>query len=168
LNFNQRFHLGQYLLITLNYFRECVSAFADTEESPDLRVKVWMRLSNIVTLQRSFVKHFDSFPNLQLAYETEKHKTDDSGAGFSGALIPGSFTSLLIKMISDNGIIFCDKGVKLVLVVIRSLRNPKLPRRRKGRGKVRRQRKDLVTTMMERKAKCKKKVTMTIMKLQML
>jgi hypothetical protein len=90
-NYNQIFHLGQYLIVTLNYFRECVSAFVESNNL-ELQVKVWIRLNNIVTLQKTLVKHFESFVNLPSAYGTEKNMTDDAGpsgiigggAGFSG------------------------------------------------------------------------------------
>lgn len=94
LSYNQRSHLGQYLVLTLNYFRECVSAFVESE-SPELRVKVWMRLGNIVTLQKSLVKHYESLPNLPSAYgtDTNMNMTDgpssSSAPGFSGALLQG-------------------------------------------------------------------------------
>lgn len=93
LNYNQRLHLGQYLIVTLNYFRECVSAFVESD-NPEMKVKVWIRLNNITALQKSLVKHYDHFPNLPSAYGTEKNMTDspgtsnENGPGFSGALIP--------------------------------------------------------------------------------
>lgn len=69
-NTNQKIKLGRYLVIGINFFRECVSAFADQRDM-ELRIKVWLRLSNIVFLQQLFVQHFGEFPILPVAYAGE-------------------------------------------------------------------------------------------------
>lgn len=51
----------------------------------ELRVKVWLRLDNIIKLQKILVKHLDSFPSLPNAYVAEKTiGGSKDGAGPSG------------------------------------------------------------------------------------
>ncbi|ODM88226.1 Fanconi anemia group D2 protein [Orchesella cincta] len=83
--YNQRVHLGQYLVLAINFFRESVCAFV-ADSDPELRVKIWLRLENILQLQKFLVSHFDYFPSLPLAYVAEKTigSKDKDGAGPSG------------------------------------------------------------------------------------
>lgn len=83
LSFSKRLHLGRYLVLAINFFRESISAFIDNRD-PELRVKVWLRLLNILQLQKFLVKHFDSFPSLPTAYIGEKTISSSDGAGPSG------------------------------------------------------------------------------------
>lgn len=90
-NFNQRMHLGKYLALVTNYFRECISAFAESD-NPELRLKVWLRFINIITLQKLWTTHLYSLPNLPPAYGAEiSMSSTNSGAGFSGGFKPGKF-----------------------------------------------------------------------------
>ncbi|CAL8096504.1 unnamed protein product [Orchesella dallaii] len=84
-SYNQRLHLGHYLVMAINFFRESVCAFV-ADSDPELRVKIWLRLENILQLQKSLVSHFDYFPSLPLAYVAEKTigSKDKDGAGPSG------------------------------------------------------------------------------------
>jgi len=72
-------------VLAINFFRESVTSFV-ADNDPELRVKIWLRLRNILQLQRFLVCHFDSFPYLPLAYVAEKTigSRDRDGAGPSG------------------------------------------------------------------------------------
>lgn len=84
LPYNQRVQLGQYLVLAINLFRESVSAFINDKDS-ELRVKIWLRLENILKLQKLLVKHFESFPYLPFAYIAEKTiGSSHDGPGPSG------------------------------------------------------------------------------------
>lgn len=80
---SQRDALGKYLVLAINFFRECVSGFVD-DPDPELRIKVWLRLSNIVFLQKHLMKFFDQLYNLPLAYAADKSTSSKKGVGFAG------------------------------------------------------------------------------------
>jgi len=70
-NYSQRYALGHYLTLAINYLRECVSAFID-ETGAEVTFKIWFRLWNIVCLQKIFSEAVGYLPCLPPAYVAGK------------------------------------------------------------------------------------------------
>ena len=69
--------LGRYLLVAINFVRELISAFYQQRDAAS-RVKIFLRMEHLITLQKMFVSFVSSWDNpcpaLPFAYALEKNQ----------------------------------------------------------------------------------------------
>jgi hypothetical protein len=70
----QKSDLARYLIIAINFIREIISAFC-LQQDRELKIKLWVRLGNLVTLQQKLVAFVTEYGNvlssLPFAYTLE-------------------------------------------------------------------------------------------------